>query len=302
MASLGVVAYRRLAIFNNPKDISASSIPKPQAPLEGVGWLLACAWLAVGLALVGLAIDLGLSSQRPDIAAKLLRFYWFRWADVMVPLASSLAIWKCIDIAQSRRATIGWHWLPTLLAASATLFPLGLLLLERGSQLIPPADRLIVESTGSVDIATPDRYLDWLAVCAWIEQNTPTDSLWLTPKYQQSFKWHAGRAEIVCWKDVPQDNAAVIEWYQRVQRCEPPRNAEGTIREWTTEEILDLADDYHFQWILIDKTFQQNPLGLEIAYPVTERGFYPVNRSFAVFHIPESMMPRGPESRGSGAF
>jgi hypothetical protein len=153
-----------------------------------------------------------------------------------------------------------------------------------------------------VDIATPDRYLDWLAVCAWIEQNTPTDSLWLTPKYQQSFKWHAGRAEIVCWKDVPQDNAAVIEWYQRVQRCEPPRNAEGTIREWTTEEILDLADDYHFQWILIDKTFQQNPLGLEIAYPVTERGFYPVNRSFAVFHIPESMMPRGPESRGSGAF
>jgi hypothetical protein len=155
--------------------------------------------------------------------------------------------------------------------------------------LIPAADRLVVESVGKHPIQT-DRYIDWLAACKWIRENTPHDSLWLTPKYQQSFKWHAERAEVVCWKDVPQNNAAVIEWYHRIERCAPPRDSHGSIRDWTTQELLDLSSQYGFRWLLIDRSYQSQPPALEIKYPLVEQGEYVDNRSFAVLYIPDALV------------
>ena len=50
--------------------------------------LLWIAWAAVGLSLVGLAIDGGMRwGLSEPLAARLLRLYWFRWVDVAVPLA-----------------------------------------------------------------------------------------------------------------------------------------------------------------------------------------------------------------------
>ena len=113
----------------------------------------------------------------------------------------------------------------------------------------------------------------------------PTDSLWLTPKYQQTFKWYAGRAEVVSWKDVPQDNTSIIEWYQRLQQCNPPRGSDGAVRGWTTEELLELAKRYRFQWVLVDRTYQAEPPLLECKYPILID-----NRSFAVFYIAPSWL------------
>ena len=101
------------------------------------------------------------------------------------------------------------------------LLPFGWHVRRLWENRVSAADALVVEvdpryATGS------DRQVDWIAVCQWIRDNTPPDSLWFTPKYQQSFKWYAERAEVVCWKDVPQDNAAVLEWFQRIEECARP--------------------------------------------------------------------------------
>jgi hypothetical protein len=130
------------------------------------------------------------------------------------------------------------------------------------------------------DTLLPQRYVDWLAVCQWIQENTPADSLWLTPPYQQTFKWYAGRAEVVCWKDVPQDNAAIIQWYRRLQQCKLPRHSNGKPRGWNADELIELAREYRFQWILVDRTYQDQPPLLESKYPLLVD-----NRSFAVFYI-----------------
>ena len=156
---------------------------------------------------------------------------------------------------------------------------------------IPAADRLVVDSVGK-NVIDSDRYVDWLAVCEWIRENTPPDSLWLTPKYQQSFKWHAQRAEVVSWKDVPQDNASVIEWYHRMEQCAPPRADDGGITNWTTEELLDLSRKYGFRWVLLDRSYQSQPPALEIMYPVIHNGQYIDNRSFAVMRIPEALLSK----------
>lgn len=261
----------------------------PRSPQQdGRRWLLCVAWLSVGLSLVGLAIDYWGSPRRPDMAAWLLRFYWFRWSDVAVPLAWTLVFWSGVQqflLAEDARPTPRGRYIFAALFLLTSVLG-GLHIRHNLDRQYPEADELLVESPGRYEVRT-DRYLDWLAVCAWISDNTPPDSLWLTPKYQQTFKWYAGRAEVVAWKDVPQDNAAVVEWYRRVQRCRPPRDAEGLIREWTTAELLALSREYGFGWVLVDRTYQQTPPSLEILYPIGIE-----NRSFAVFRIPAGMLPK----------
>jgi hypothetical protein len=58
---------------------------------------------------------------------------------------------------------------------------------------------------------------DWDELCAWIKENTPRDSLILTPKESRSFKWFAERAEYVAFKDCPQDAAGIVEWNNRLK-------------------------------------------------------------------------------------
>ncbi len=286
-------------LFLNTKDQQ-----NPQQ-LAGSSRLLRVGWMAVLFALVGLAVDGLLSQDRPDIAARLLRFYWFRWSDVAVPLVSSLLLWQWL--ARSPRTsskvrdsfdtrspagtepTAGIKVGRGVCAVLVTILTVGGLAsgLQLSSQrIIPAADRLVVDSVGN-NVIDSDRYVDWLAVCQWIRENTPSDSLWLTPKYQQSFKWHAQRAEVVCWKDVPQDNASVIEWYHRIEQCAPPRADDGSITDWTTEELLELSRRYGFNWVLIDRSYQSQPPALEIMYPVIHNGQYIDNRSFAVMRIPD---------------
>ncbi|GAB5407066.1 MAG: hypothetical protein Aurels2KO_52970 [Aureliella sp.] len=238
-------------------------------------------WIAsisVGFAMVGLAIDLLLSKQYPSTASSLLRFYWFRWADVAVPLAGVTLFWLWVT---SDSATTWYKATPVIVVVGVASV---IHLQSVAEKKIPAADKLVTESVGPLPVAS-DRYLDWLAVCAWIKENTPTDSLWLTPKYQQSFKWHAQRAEVVCWKDVPQDNASVHEWYRRINDCEPRKTASGQLRGWTEEEIVQLAEKYEFEWILLDRTVQAKPV-FEVCYPTFATSTsYIDNRSFAVCRL-----------------
>lgn len=274
---------------------------------SGVSGLLFVAWTSVAIALVGLAIDLAMSDPRlptfqPVIASKLLRFYWFRWADVAVPLAWTAVVWhmasravgpdtkettdqvgtrsdKFASGSPSQNQSSGAR----ITLAVGVMVSLGCLLVQvqrNFAQTISPADQLLMDAMGPQPVES-DRYVDWLAACAWIRENSPADSLWLTPKYQQSFKWHAQRAEVVCWKDVPQDNASIIEWYFRIERCAPPRDAKGYLRGWKDSEVLKLQEQYGFEWILVDRTIQDSPLQkFEYMYPVDIQ-----NPSFAVFRV-----------------
>ncbi|HBE69731.1 MAG TPA: hypothetical protein DDW52_16420 [Planctomycetaceae bacterium] len=252
----------------------------------------AIAAIAITFAVIGLAIDLLMSERMPSTASNLLRFYWFRWADISVPLAGSVLLWlaaagfpdspDCSGINVIRARPL--HLVPLVLAATmGATYVVAVV----NASTIPVADKLVVETTGPISKKT-DRYQDWLAVCAWIRENTPEDSLWLTPKYQQSFKWHAQRAEVVCWKDVPQDNQSVHQWFERITACEPPRDSRGVVRGWTEAEIVRLADKYDFEWILVDRTIQDKPI-LEVAYPSNDGLKYIANSSFAVLRLRPSI-------------
>jgi len=303
--SLGILIVVTIVAARKRPEFATGSV---------AGQLLIIAWTAVFFSLMGWVLDFATGwGLRHDLAARLLRFYFFRWSDVAVPLVVTILLLKWISVLNIEKRDVQNRTGRSMGSYVVLAFIVGMSVLGvlhwRQLQLmeVPPADKFMMKSVGPIAVHTevepnrnimddgihrsdvekwsrmrplPPRYEDWLAVCQWIKENTPEDSLWLTPRYQQTFKWYAGRAEVVNWKDVPQDNASVIEWYRRIERCKPPRNHNGTLRGWTTDELIELAREYRFQWVLIDRTYQEAPPLMECKYPILMD-----NRSFAVFYI-----------------
>jgi hypothetical protein len=273
-------------------------------------WLLTLGWIAVSFSAVGLLIDRAFSLSNPIFASQLLRFYWFRGSDIVVPLAWTLTFWKLTETCfhslltsngasppqsaaklksgkksdseqiDSPRRSKRWAITAQLMAGVLVVFLLVRHTQSNFSRQYPAADEILMKAPMTRTIDT-DRYIDWLAACDWARKNSPPDSLWFTPEHQQTFKWYAGRAEVVCWKDVPQDNASVRKWYERLILCRQPRTPNNERTEWTSEQIKALSRRYGFRWVIVDRGTQINPLyDLEIMYPTETQ-----NKSFAIFRV-----------------
>ncbi len=92
-------------------------------------------------------------------------------------------------------------------------------------------------------------------------------------------------AEVVTFKDVPQDSQSLIEWYDRIGRCAPPRDANLQPLGWTTEQIKRLHARYKFDYIVVDRRIQtQSPL-LPLVYPELP-AYREFGGTYAVFKMP----------------
>jgi hypothetical protein len=124
---------------------------------------------------------------------------------------------------------------------------------------------------------------DWKKVCQFIERSTPEDEVLLTPRHQQSFKWYAGRAEVVNWKDVPQDTLHLIEWRRRFSDVFPMRlgRRRTTIRY---EDLLKLQQQYHVRYMIVDRRVVGLELPLARVYPRSNE----MNQTYAVYLLPRA--------------
>ena len=255
-------------------------------------WRLMClAWLAVGINAIGLAIDLIGVQLRPDLAASLLRFYWFRWADIIVPLAWICGLWSVglyLQRTHQSRLSVGWHTSGLLITLACSLSLVGVVC-QRVSFLlgtdVAPADRTLLMSESSQLASSPEVAEEWIAVCNWIRLNTPPEALFLTPRAQQTFKWYAERAEVVTFKDVPQDSQSLLEWYDRIGRCAPPRDANLQPLGWSTEQIKRLQRRYKFQYVVVDRRIQTEAPLLQLVYPEVPAHSL-IDGTYAVFKLP----------------
>ena len=134
--------------------------------------------------------------------AFLLKFYPFRLVDTLLPVtvAFTVAILVTRSLAKYPdrlspvlRRLAGAGLIATVLAASYGL------------------------RQDSPSGYPKEHYSEWKNACAWIRDNTPQDSLFVTPREAVAFKWYAERAEFVAYKDCPQDGAGILEWRQRLR-------------------------------------------------------------------------------------
>jgi hypothetical protein len=236
-------------------------IAPPQPPVRRLRAFVAA---ALAISLTGLLVSL-LDLWDRALAAGLLRFYWFRLADVAVPLGVTLmgAAWitapcgAAVPAASSPAGSASrrrrWWLAAVLVLAGFHLADCVVVRLFSGQAqgerlpnpvawkaalawlahpgqtpvcLQPPADRLT-------------DYAAWRAACQWVATSgeIPPDARFLTPRMSQTFKWYAHRGEVVSWKEVPQDAQGIVEWYRRSrdiheQNPAPWHEEPGIVRWW----------------------------------------------------------------------
>lgn len=201
-----VIGFIALALLLSTRGRADHATVEPDSRLNAWRRLMVFAAASLASNCIGLAIEL-LLDGRPLTAAPLLRYYWFRQADVLLPAAVALV---ATSLALESNSTVrGWSrcaMAAGLLLCSAHLMRIAV---ERVRNPVPPA---------LVKMENPTA---WIEACQWIRENAPADALCLVPRHAQSFKWYASRGDIVNWKDIPQDAVGVVAWRERLHDVFP---------------------------------------------------------------------------------
>jgi len=264
-----IYVYRRLAHHLDLAQIPVLFIVR--FVLLGMLWLLLCFRLpaeapwrrlrafvaaAVVIALTGGAIC-WLSFHAQDLGATLLRLYWFRLADVAVPMGVALEGTSLALRPVPLRSVLGRCFL-----ATAVLLPglhVGTHLVQLPVRRLPPAYRLSQRA---------DDYLQWRTTCDWVANSgeIPPDVQFITPGRAQTFKWYAGRGEVANWKEIPQDAVAIVAWWQRIEDLYIAGRSQSTdesLAELGAERLKELGQRYGADYVI---TVTQPPLDLPVVY------------------------------------
>lgn len=167
------------------------------------------------IALAGLFCSLVVSTVAEgvlrDFCVRVLTFYLFRLADVLVPLGCVInglvfvnRLPRTLNLAGSAgfvcvcivAASIGFNCQQNFVDARSGSA-------RQAARTPQTAEQLKREIEAE---------RNWIKTCQWIRENTPAQARFITPYNQQTFKWHARRAEVANRKDMPQDGRSVIKW------------------------------------------------------------------------------------------
>ncbi|MCG8451314.1 MAG: hypothetical protein MI725_17250, partial [Pirellulales bacterium] len=193
--------------------------------------------------------------NQPLVAAKLLKYYLFRLGDIALPLTVSLAIGWLINLLIQRQSK--WAIVLLVLAIALPSWHLLAVSSSRYANPRPPADRRVKNLAA------------WQDACTWAREQTPLESLFMIPRGAQSFNWNAERPDLVNWKEVPQDAAALLIWRKRFFEVfygvdeTGQRVAFHSLAEQGAERIRGLAKKYNVDYVL---TEEYPPLDLPVAY------------------------------------
>jgi hypothetical protein len=275
---------------------------------------------AVTITLVGIIMDLAALANRQLEgrtlaeyqlrAAPLLRLYWFRLEDALLPAATALVFCAWLSRRQfASPSRANWLLGGAILLAGINLADL---CYWRAQVRVPDSviqqrptfdsrprwwldeprtvSRMFRPLPGSDQLLTARQWLaHWQDACRWISESTPADAKFLTPRRQQTFVWYAGRAQVASWKDIPQDARSIVAWKQALDDIYP--NSESHWREdlaaFNDEELIALARKYECQYIVIDRTRSSRRIGLPSVYPL----FREDNPAFEVFRVPAKGLP-----------
>jgi len=209
---------------------------------------------ALVISIGGLAWELATWNHHA-LAARALKYYIFRLADIAVPMAVCLGmVWLANHLSQRRSR---WALALMILVFALPTAHLVNVSLARYENPCPPADR---------KLKNPPAFRD---ACHWASEHTPPKALFLVPRMAQSFKWYSNRSDLVTWKDVPQSAAALLTWRERLYDVHWHTNDDGdyvayrSLAKQGTARIRHLAEKYKVDYVL---TSDYPPLDLPVVY------------------------------------
>jgi len=180
---------------------------EPATPARGR--MITFTLAALGISLAGLAIS-AIEPWAPAVAYRLLRFYWFRLGDVVVPLAHATTVAAVLGSDEAIRRILPFP--PRLVRALVAM----LLAADLAAQALHwPLPGRGVSARSDQRVIAPA----WADVCDWVRDHAAAGDCVLTPQGAANFTWHTGLPEVVCWKNSPQDAASLVAWRQRFLDC-----------------------------------------------------------------------------------
>jgi hypothetical protein len=251
------------------------------------------------LALVGGAIRLA-KDYDPAAVAGLLRFYWFRLADVALPLGIALLAARWIVAQRQLRPALARVLLSATVAAAG--LHLSDCIVLRWFSLPPHAERfwdLDAWASAGRWLAHPGRtplpfrqpradrlpdYAAWREICDWVAQSgrVPPEAVFLTPRMSETFKWYSHRSEAGTWKELPQDARGIVQWYDRMEEFYgtgsplPSERWYNSLAELGPEKLCSLAAKEHIDYVL---TTVSDPL---LPLPIAHQ-----NPSYVIYQSPK---------------
>jgi len=253
-------------------------LARARSPVVGTRWFHHIVGWSILFAIFGFFVSWG--PRPPNLMSFyaermfFLKFYPFRLADVAVPLAVSVVVQRWLEqrsdvLAQNVHAgRIGkvdagrWGDCCSVSRFAAAYGPYALLW----------AFTLGHAYAGSVDHRGASR-ADWINVCGWIDQHLPADSLVQAPHNGWAFKWFAGRAEYVSFKDCPQDYAGIVEWNRRLLFLKKWYEDQYSDQLYSVEELRRFRRETGITHLLTDRL---GPLELDPVYR---------NRTFQLYDL-----------------
>jgi len=222
------------------------------AKSNSLRFLAAYALASVSLFIVGLIIyALG------DV--NLLRFYWFRFPDVIVPflglIISGIVVQNLFKILGAKTLTLPEDSLLRKIYRSeyaSKIAALAVILVIFTAASIAAFNRIQSE----VHSHSPIRDME-----LWIAGNTPQDSVFLINPGIEDFYLFAKRPVFVTFKHMPQSGPEIIEWYERIKLCNgnrPPKKMgfdsldeiEASVYNLDEEAIRNIAESYGVDYYL----------------------------------------------------
>ena len=194
-----------------------------------------------GLVLSGMAEQGG---EGATFANQFLRFYLFRLSDFAV--AAALALVTGLIIAQwvKDRSDFPHQVCAAIFIGCIAVAGIALAQ-ENHADGRPNADARSLPHFPEDKNRTDDIFKNWKRACHWVAENTAEDAVFITPAQQQTFKWYAHRAEICCWKDVPQNPVAMVQWKSRIDDLVvPQRTSDLGIFTYSDEQLRFFAEKY----------------------------------------------------------
>ena len=201
-------------------------------------------WGSLAIALVGAVLSLA-AWWDPVWAAPWLRYYWFRLSDVAAPMGIALAGAALAARWLASRPTLGRAWVSAL--AGAALLHVGCYAHLRMQPATPRADAKV-------------QHTAWVDICEKVNASPaiPRHARFITPFNAQTFSWHTGRSQVATRKDIPQDAASIVAWWDRLQDVygtgDPDSPWFASLAERSPETLRALGRRYQADFLLTETT------------------------------------------------
>jgi hypothetical protein len=237
---------------------------------EGRHRLLKVVNASLIISAVGILLSIW-GTYQPQLAAAWLRFYWFRLADVLVPLG--VALWSVAFVAWWGVSRPAWRVAGAVALLAFAGWQLSPQIGARFDNPVPRADK-----KGKVE-----NHADWRDACEWIDAHVPARARFLTPRTSQTFKWYAKRSEVATWKDLPQDAPGIVAWRERLEALygtgDPEEPWFDSLAKTPRDRLLAAARKYDADYILT------------VAEPALDFPCLYRNTTYAVYELPGLRQP-----------